>query len=493
MTTSPLLISIDRRSRSPLYRQLYEMFRRRIVRGELRSGEPVPSSRELARTLGISRLPVLNAYSQLLAEGYFETRRGDGTYVAPSLSRPARWRPRGERLIAAHAAALPPYQRPLWAEALGPFQIGQPDLRSFPIEIWSRLAARDVRRTRVKALQYGDPQGFAPLRELIAQYVRLSRGVNCDASQVLVTSGSQQGLDIAARVLLDPGAEVWVEDPGYWLVRHVVQAHRCAAVPVRVDGEGLDVEAGLRSARKARAAFVAPSHQYPLGVTMSAGRRMQLLGWAQREGAWIVEDDYDSEYRYDSRPIAALQGLDDQARVVYVGTFSKVMFPSLRLGYLIVPPDLVERFLALRQAMDLCPSHAVQSTMAEFMRAGHFARHVRRMRTLYASRRAALVALVERELSGRVTVMGDPAGMHIALLVPGCDDTTIAAHALREGLVLSPLSASCSGSPPLRGFVLGFGNSPESRMQAAVERIGKLIDEESRRKHKTVPAAWHSQ
>jgi GntR family transcriptional regulator/MocR family aminotransferase len=479
MTTSPLLISVDRRSRTPVFRQVYETFRRRILRGELRAGEHVPSSRDLARTLGISRLPVLNAYAQLLAEGYFETRRGDGTYVAPSLSRPARLLPRGERRIAAHAAALPPYQRPVWAEMLGPFQIGQPDLHSFPIEIWSRLAARDARRTRVKALQYGDPQGFAPLRELVAQYVRLSRGVRCEASQVLVTSGSQQGLDIAARVLLDPGAEAWIENPGYWLVRHALQAHGCADVPVPVDGEGLDVNAGVRLARKARAAFVAPSHQYPLGVTMSAARRMQLLAWAQREGAWIVEDDYDSEYRYDSRPITALHGLDDHARVIYIGTFSKVMFPSLRLGYLIVPSDLVERFLAVRQAMDLCPSHAVQSTMAEFMREGHFARHVRRMRALYASRRAALAAFVERELSGRVTVMGDPAGMHIALLAPGCDDGAIAAQALREGLLLSPLSASCSGPSPLRGFVLGFGNTPTARMEVAVKRLRKLIDEGS--------------
>jgi GntR family transcriptional regulator / MocR family aminotransferase len=480
MTTSPLLISVDRRSRTPVYRQVYDTFRRRILRGELRPGERVPSSRDLARTIGVSRLPVLNAYAQLLAEGYFETRRGDGTYVAASLSRPALVRPRGERRIAAHAAALPPYQRPVWAETLGPFQIGQPDVHSFPIAIWSRLAARDGRRTRAKALQYGDPQGFAPLRELIAQYVRSSRGVRCEPSQVLVTSGSQQGLDLAARVLLDAGAQAWVEDPGYWLVRHALQAHGSAAVPVAVDREGLDVTEGVRLARKARAAFVAPSHQYPLGVTMSVARRLQLLAWAQREGAWIVEDDYDSEYRYDSRPIAALQGLDDHGRVVYVGTFSKVMFPSLRLGYLIVPPDLVERFLAVRQAMDLCPSHAVQSTMTEFMREGHFARHVRRMRVLYASRRAALVACVARVLCGRVTVMGDPAGMHIALLAPDCDDGAIAAQALREGLLVSPLSASCSVPSPLRGFVLGFGNTPEARMQAAVEHLGKLVGQASR-------------
>jgi GntR family transcriptional regulator/MocR family aminotransferase len=304
---------------------------------------------------------------------------------------------------------------------------------------------------------------------------------------VVVTSGSQQGLDLAARVLLDPGAQAWVEEPGYWLVRHVLLAHGCAAVPVRVDGEGLDVTAGVRLARKARAAFVAPSHQYPLGVTMSAARRMQLLAWAQREGAWLVEDDYDSEYRYDTRPITALQGLDEQARVVYVGTFSKVMFPSLRLGYLIVPPDLLERFVAVRQAMDLCPSHAVQSTMAEFMREGHFARHIRRMRALYASRRAALVELVERELAGRVKLMGDPAGMHIALLAPECDDAAIAARALREGLLLSALSASCSGDAPVRGFVLGFGNTPEARMEPAVRRLATLMDEEARRRPMSAP------
>jgi GntR family transcriptional regulator / MocR family aminotransferase len=476
------LISVDRRARKPLHQQIYDSFRHRIIRRELRAGELVPSSRWLARELRVSRLPVLNAYAQLLAEGYFESRVGSGTFVASSL--PAQHRSLGaatatigkaSRRISSHATAMPPYQRPVWAGSLGPFQIGQPDLHSFPMDIWSKLIARYSRRVQVKGLQYGDPMGLLELRETIAVYLRTARGVRCEAGQIMIVSGSQQALDLTTRVIVDPGAAVWVEEPGYWLVHYVLRAAGCRAVPVPVDAEGLNVAAGMRLNRKARAVFVAPSHQYPLGVTMSATRRLQLLEWAQRAGAWIVEDDYDSEYRYNSKPIASLQGMDHHDRVIYIGTFSKIMFPALRLGYIVIPPDLVERFAAMRQSMDLCPPHTPQAVMLEFIREGHFARHIRRMRPIYAERREVLVTELARAFGEDAEIIGDEAGMHLTLLLPKLHkDEQLAARAAKESLWLSPLSASYVGRSPRHGFVLGFGNTRANQIPAAVRQLKRL-------------------
>ena len=474
------LITIDRRASKPLYQQIYDSFRSRIIRGDLRAGDLVPSSRELARESRISRLPVLTAYAQLLAEGYFESRVGAGTFISSSLpSRSTGSLPsaaRGQRLLSAQVAALPKYERPSWAESLGPFQVGQPELQKFPIEIWLRLVARYSRRMRLKALQYGNAMGLPELREAIATYLRTSRGVRCEAQQIMIVSGSQQALDLAACMLLEAGRAAWVEEPGYWLVHHVLKAARCRIVPVPVDAEGLNVTAGIKLNRNARVAFVAPSHQYPLGVTMSAARRLQLLEWAQRSRAWIIEDDYDSEYRYGSLPIASLQGLDGNARVIYIGTFSKVTFPSLRLGYLVIPVDLIERFAAMRQVMDICPTHITQAVMSDFIREGHFARHVRRMRPIYAERRSVLVAELERQLGDSVTIMGDQAGMHLAIfLTRGRDDRKIAATAARQSLWLSPLSSSYIGRTARHGFVLGFGNTKANDIPQAVRRLKKLI------------------
>jgi GntR family transcriptional regulator/MocR family aminotransferase len=476
------LISVDRRARKPLHRQIYNSFRHRIILRQLRAGELVPSSRSLARELRVSRLPVLNAYAQLLAEGYFESRVGAGTFIATSL--PSQPRSLGaeqapinntSRRISSRAAAMPQYERPVWAGRLGPFQIGQPDLHSFPMDIWSKLIARYSRRVQVKGLQYGDPMGLPELRETIAVYLRTARGVHCEADQIMIVSGSQQALDLTTRVIVDPGAAVWVEEPGYWLVHHVLRAAGCRSVPVPVDAEGLDVAAGIRLGRKARAAFVAPSHQYPLGVTMSATRRLQLLEWAQRSGGWIVEDDYDSEYRYNSKPIASLQGMDHHDRVIYIGTFSKVMFPALRLGYIVIPPDLVERFAAMRQSMDLCPSHIPQAVMLEFMREGHFARHIRRMRPIYAERREVLVTELARAFGEGAEIVGDEAGLHLALLLPKLrNDRQLAARAAKESLWLSPLSVSYVGKSPRHGFVLGFGNTRGNQIPAAVRQLKRL-------------------
>jgi GntR family transcriptional regulator/MocR family aminotransferase len=478
------LITVNRKAPAPLYQQIYDAYRRGIVRGNMRVGELVPSSRELACELRVSRFPVLNAYAQLLAEGYFESRIGAGTFIAASL--PGRTSvadgkakmdaASGARPIAARASALPRYERPSWAESLGPFQVGQPALKDFPIETWSKLVARYSRTMRVRGLQYGDPMGLQELRQTIASYLRTARAVRCEAEQIMIVSGSQQGLDLSARVLLDPGTPVWVEEPGYWLVHQVVKAGGCRAIAVPVDAEGLNVAAGTKLCRKARAAFVAPSHQYPLGVTMSATRRFELLEWAQKAGSWIVEDDYDSEFRYDSMPIASLQGLDTNSRVIYIGTFSKVLFPSLRVGYLVIPPDLVERFSAVRQATDLCPSHGNQAVLAEFIREGHFSRHIRKMRQVYSERRRVLVEEVERELGDCCKILGGEAGMHLTVSIDErLRDTEIAAKAAHRKLWLSALSLSYVGSTPRQGFVLGFGNTSAAEIPGAVRLLKKLL------------------
>jgi GntR family transcriptional regulator / MocR family aminotransferase len=379
-------------------------------------------------------------------------------------------------MISTDAARIPPYERPTFAASLGPFQVGQPDLHQFPIRTWLTLMARYSRAMRVKALQYGDSMGRSDLRQAVAVYLRTSRGVHCEVDQVMIVSGSQQALDLATRVLLNPGNAAWTEDPAYWLVRRALQARGCRVIPVPVDDQGLDVGAGVKLSDKARAAFVAPSHQYPLGVRMSASRRFQLLDWAHRAGAWIIEDDYDSEFRYDSMPISSLQGLDANGRVIYIGTFSKVLFPSLRLGYLVIPRDLVERFAAMRQVMDICPADITQAVTAEFMRGGHFARHIRRMRPVYAERRGALILAIREILHSKARVSGDEAGMHLAVSIEGLrDDGKIAARAAQQSLWLSALSPLYLSEAKEHGFVLGFGNTRVGQIAPAVRQLRAML------------------
>lgn len=480
------LIAVDRRAAAPIHRQICDGYRARILEGNLRAGQQVPSTRELASELGVSRIPVLNAYAQLLAEGYFESRVGSGTFVSRSLPErfvsstvPGSALPRdgtGHRAVAGRAAKLPPYRRPPWVSGCGAFNLSQPALEAFPVRIWSNMIARRSRGMDVAALLYGGPMGLEELRDAIASYLRTARGVHCDAGQIMIVSGSQQALDLSARVLLDPRKPVWIEEPGYWLVQHILKAAGCRLVPVPVDQEGLDVAAGIRFCPKARAAYVAPSHQFPLGVTMSASRRLKLLQWAQSAGSWIIEDDYDSEYRYESMPISSLQGLDRHSRVIYIGTFSKVLFPSLRLGYLVIPLDLVERFAAVRHAMDICPSHFHQAVLADFIRDGHYSRHLRRMRQLYAERRSALVESIRKEFGSALELLGTEAGMHLCIALPkGVSDVALSFEAAKQKLWLWPLSPCYLDGGPRQGFILGFGNTPAEEMPAAVRRLGALL------------------
>jgi GntR family transcriptional regulator / MocR family aminotransferase len=480
------VIAVDRKASDPLHKQIYDGFRMAIMRGNVRPGQRVPSSRALAVDLGLSRIPVLDAYAQLLAEGYFESHKGAGTFVSESLPdglticknnpRQGAQAGSGPRPVARRASLLS-YERPPWATGWGAFAVHQPAFDHFPFQVWSSIIMRHSRTPRLSAIHNIDPLGTESFRQAICAYLQTARAVHCDAHQVMVVSGSQQALEISARVLLEKGSAIWIEEPGYWLARKVFAGAGCRLIPVPVDQDGMIVSAGIKRSPKARAAYVTPSHQYPLGATMSASRRMQLLNWAQSAGSWIIEDDYDSEYRFESAPISSLQGLDHDARVIYIGTFSKVLFPSLRLGYIVIPLDLVDHFVAVRSAMDIFPPYLFQETIADFMREGHFARHIRRMRLLYGERRTALVNSIREQLGPEVEVHGSQAGMHLAVTLPkgfpkDFNDREIATRAASKGIWLWPLSPSYLGTSPRQGLILGFGNTSAEQMPAAVSRLG---------------------
>lgn len=479
-------IAFDRQSDVPLYAQLYASLRRAILDGQLSAGARLPSTRTLAGDLGVSRNTVMNAFDQLLAEGYLEAQVGSGTTVTTQLpddllearravtrqpGPPPRLSARGEILAAARVAVSGNEGR-----APRPFQSGVPALDAFPYAVWGRLAARAWKVPPPERLAYGHPAGFPPLREAIADYLRLARGVRCDAEQVLVVSGSQQALDLAARLLLDPGDTVWMEDPGYLSARAILGSAGAQVVPVPIDGQGLDVAAGSEREPEARMVYVSPSHQYPLGVTMSLARRLALLEWANRVGAWILEDDYDSEYRYSSQPLASLQGLDQGQRVIYLGTFSKVLFPSLRLGYVVVPPALVDAFVAARQLADWHPPSLAQAVVADFMREGHFVRHLRRMRALYEERQALLIDAVRRELGDLLEIGPAEAGMHVAAwLPPGVDDRALASDLRAAGIIASGLSRFALQPMDRGGLVLGYAAFDADTIRDAVRRMAAVI------------------
>ena len=475
------VIAVDRKAPDPLHKQVYEGFRMAIVRGNLRPGQRVPSSRTLVVELGISRIPVLNAYAQLLAEGYFESRKGAGTFVSAALPESltickdkgpqSTQAGSGPRPVARRGLLLAA-ERPPWAGGWGAFSVHQPAFDRFPFQIWSSMILRHCRSPRLNAIHNIDPLGTETFREAICTYLRTARAVHCEPRQVMVVSGSQQALEIAARVLLGKGSALWVEDPGYRLARNVFQSAGCRLIPVPVDEDGLVVSTGIKRCPKARAAYVTPSHQYPLGATMSAGRRMQLLNWAQSAGSWIIEDDYDSEYRFETAPISSLQGLDHNARVIYIGTFSKVLFPSLRLGYIVIPEDLVDHFAAVRSVMDIFPPYLYQEAITDFMREGHFARHIRKMRLLYGERRNALVNSIRDQLGPEFEIHGTQAGMHLAVTLPkGIRDLEIAHKAAAKGIWLWPLSPSYLTKSPRQGLILGFGNTSVEEMPRAVSQL----------------------
>jgi GntR family transcriptional regulator/MocR family aminotransferase len=444
---------------------------------------------EMIRPLRAARRSAVKArtqaFNQLLAEGYLESRMGSGTYVATKLpdellrvrlrrrqavggggQRKGILSRRGESLSAVPLGAMADAGQPC------PVRPWVPDLDEFPWRLWSRLLARYHRRPRRWLLTYGEPAGYRPLRRAIAEHLGAARGVRCSWEQVIVVSGSQQALDLAARMLLDPGDAAWVEDPGYAGTRGALVAAGADVVPVMVDGEGLDVNAGVERRPGARLACVTPSHQYPLGVTMSLARRLQLLDWAERAGAWVLENDYDSEYRYAGRPLAALQGLDTGGRVIYTGTFSKVLFPALRVGYLVAPPDLVDAFAAARAFADRGSAPVEQAVLADFLVEGHFASHVRRMRALYAERQQALVEAARRELAGLLDVPRKDSGMHLLGRLPdGVRDVDASLRAAEAGVEAPALSAFGLVPPRRGGLVLSYAAVSEGDIREGVERL----------------------
>jgi GntR family transcriptional regulator/MocR family aminotransferase len=480
-------IRLESGSAYPLHQQLYAELRAAILAGLIAAGTRLPATRALAHELGVSRNTVLDAYAQLLAEGYVEGKMGSGTYVNGALP---------DDLLQVHAKTTPSPRAALNRDpsrrgallAATPvsvardrgrpraFQPGLPTFETFPFPIWARLAMRRWRDPPSELLSYGDPAGYRPLRETIADYLIAARGVRCNAEQVIVVAGSQQGLDLTARVLLDVGDKVWLEDPGYVGARGALQSAGADIVPVPVDREGLDVAEAIARCRSARLVYITPSHQYPLGVTMSLPRRLALLEWAHSTGAWVLEDDYDSEYRYIGRPLPALQGLDTENRTVYLGTLSKTLFPSLRLGYLVVPSDLMDTFIAAKALADRHAPSMEQAVLTDFISEGHFARHIRRTRMFYAERQAALVEAAARELTGLLEVSPAEAGMHLVGYLPaGADDQAVSRHAGAHNVEAPALSSYALA--PLRrgGLLLGYAAFSQAEIQMGVRRLAAAL------------------
>lgn len=492
-------LTLDPGAGTPLYRQLYDALRLAILEGRLRPGARLPSSRMLAADLGIGRNTVLGAYEQLAAEGYLQGRIGAGTRVAPippdalleaapaphggahrnrheqagpiAVNAASRLSQRGEALASIRRAA-PGYQRGT-ARA---FQHGLPAIDLFPSALWGRLLARHARNTRAALFGYETGEGFGPLREVIAAYLGAARAVICSPDQIIVTTGAQAALDLAARMVLDPGDAVWIEEPGYLGARGAFLAAGAQLVSVPVDREGLDIEAGLAKGIAPRLVYVTPSHQFPLGVTLSLPRRLALLELARRQNAWVIEDDYDSEYRYAGRPLASLQGLDRAGCVLYMGTFAKTLFPALRIGYLVIPDTLVDSFRAAIRITGHTPPAAMQAALADLIGEGHFGAHVRRMRTVYAGRRALMHNALGGALGAFLEACPGDGGMQIAsFLAPGADDRLAATAAAQAGIHTGALSAYYLGDRKPAGLYLGYAGVPDADISGAAQRLAAAL------------------
>ena len=458
---------LDPTAAEPFYRQIYERLRGAIDSGVLKPGDRIPSARALTKELGLARGTVEAAYSLLAAEGYTQARGQAGTIVAPDLK---------PRLPAADPAPAPDNAlaatsfRP---DSILPFQMGLPALDEFPRKIWARLGARCFRSMQPADMVHPAIDGLHALRSEIAAYLQVARGIDCSPSQVFITSGYRHSVELTAHALLKADDRVWLEDPGYPPTRELLQHLQITAVPVPVDGDGMVVAAGVKAAPDARAAVVTPAHQSPLCVSLSLPRRLALLDWAARNDAWIIEDDYDGEYRYVSRPLPSLKSLDRDGRVLYAGTFSKVLFPSIRLAYLVVPEAQVERFARINHAFAGGSPELTQSVVTAFIKEGHFARHIQRTRKLYAERRAAAVAGLESVLGKHMYIDAQPGGMHLILRFKGkWSDRELVARMRQAGLYAEALSdwSMAGDGPP--AMLLGFTNIES---QAAAEHLGRRI------------------
>ena len=477
-------ISLDSNSNVPLHQQLFLALRQAILEGRLRPDTRLPSSRSLASDLGVSRNTVLSAYDQLMAEGYLVSRVGAGSYVSDQLPDDLLQRKGGEvdsdvraRDVYLSKMAAPFKGIPLKGQYRGlPFSPGLPALEAFPFEDWARLLARHWRRPGREFLVDNPIGGATVLREAIASHLGQTRAVRCHADQVIVLSGSQQAIHLVVRAFAEPGEPIWMEEPGYPGIRESILGAGAHPVSVPVDAEGFSLDAARELAPDARLACISPSHQYPLGQTMSLARRLDLLHWAKEEGRFILEDDYDSEYRYTGRPLSSLQGLDDDNRVIYVGTMSKVMFSGLRVGYMVVPEDLIDVFLALRRSIDSHSPAVPEAALADFINEGYLAAHIRRMRLLYDARQKTLVRLLKEKLGDILHVDAQVSGMHlVAYLPPEIKDRDIERAALENGMLIKALSGFYNMPTKQTGLILGFAGTPEEKMPYLVDKLSGII------------------
>jgi GntR family transcriptional regulator / MocR family aminotransferase len=461
----------NRANATPLYRQLYERYRDAISAGQLKPGDRVPSVRALAAELNLARGTVEAAYQLLIGEGYLDARGPAGTVVCPRLSPPA---------PVQNTAAVAPsaYRAMHTGRAPLPLQLGLPALDAFPRKAWTRLASRTVQQGGLEGMVYPDPQGEIALRTAVARYLGISRGISCSPEQVFICAGYRACLELISRSVLSAGDKGWFEDPGYIFARRFFEQTGAKLTPVPVDEQGIQVAAGIERAPNARFAVVTPSHQSPLGVSLSLPRRQALLAWAEAQGSWIIEDDYDSEYRYVGRPLPALKSLDVHGRVLYTGTFSKVLMPGLRLAYLVVPKAQAAHFGRMADVLhNHCPQ-LLQRTTATFMEEGHFARHLKKMRSLYAHRRALLSDALAATLGARITLELRAGGMHLlACLTQGPDDREVAARAGEAGLALQALSDCYRDGPARQGLLMAFTNVRDADAAADIaSRLAGLLD-----------------
>jgi GntR family transcriptional regulator/MocR family aminotransferase len=484
-TTTFELMLPPREPGAPAYRWLYGALRAEILEGRLCPGARLPGTRDLAQQYGLSRGTIVNAFEQLRSEGYLEGSVGSGTYVSKVLPeellhapRPAGGQPRAPRKprrelsdFGRRIKLFPVLEiRPSRA-----FRVNVPALDLFPTALWTQIASRRLRRISARLLMGCDPMGYQPLREAVAGYLSTSRGVKCEPGQVMIVSGVQEALDLTARLLLNPGDRVCMEDPGYTGASAAFEAAGARISTAPIDEEGMELRPA--SLRGAKLVYVTPAHQYPLGITMSLPRRLALLEQSRRSGALLFEDDYDSEYRYSGRPVPALQGLDRDGSVLFAGTFNKVLFPSLRMGYLVVPPDLVDAFAATRSATSRHAPLLEQAVLCDFITEGHFGRHLRRMREVYAERLSVLLESARQRLAGLLEISTIEAGLHtVGWLREGIDEETAERAAARRDVEVVPLSAHSRGRLERAGLQLGFAAVDADEIRRGVRELAAALE-----------------
>ncbi|AOY94342.1 GntR family transcriptional regulator [Cupriavidus sp. USMAA2-4] len=466
-----------------LHARIQRAIRQLILDGALDIGKPLPASRALAQSLGVSRDTVEAAFSQLQAEGFIDRRVGSGSFASQRAQLSPRHgaaqrhiRQRESPRLSQRGAAM--FQSGGVRETLAPhpFAPGVPETRSFPLQTWERLQRQVLKEQGTLALTHGDPQGMEPLRRAIADYVNLERGASATPARVLVLTSSQQALALCAAVLLDAGDRIFIEDPVYHGARRAFDTAGLECVPVPLDAQGMRVESLQNAAQPAKAVFLTPSHQFPTGATLALDRRLAIIDWARRNQAWIIEDDYDSEFHYAGRPTACVQGLDAHDRTIYIGTFTKSMFPGLRIGYMVLPPQLVAPMTVARTLQDGHSAAIPQLTLARFMEGGHFGAHVRTMRGVYAERRDVLERLVRRHLSDFVEPRVPSGGMQMpCVLLRDIPERKAIDAARRAGIDLLGLTALHASSRSESGFLMGFAAYAPKELEVAVRKLADVL------------------